>query len=293
MGVDVNSIEKLLAKHNKKGQPIGRQNRRFKQVKQLLSGHSVESEHQFAVEGIWAHQRIIQTNVAIEALFMCPQLIYSNEAIQMVDTLLSRTHQLYFLSEALMQTLSDREKPDGLVSIGYLPFFEQGQFEFGDQAMIVILDGLEQPGNVGTILRTCDGAGVDAVIICNQKTKRTNPKLLKASMGAAFSVPVITFSRVEACQKWLHDHQFTVYLADSRANKTYKSYAFKGKSALVIGSERYGIAPEWDGPASRSLSIPMQGICDSLNAGVAAAILIYEIRMNIISPERTTADERG
>lgn len=291
MGGDVNAIEELLIKHNKKGQPIGRQNAKFKQIKQLLSGQRSDCEHQFAVEGIWAHQRINQTNIAISSLFICPELIYSNETIQMVDSLLERIHHVYFLSEALMKILSEREKPDGLVSIGYLPYYDKDQLDLSDHAMIVIVDGLEQPGNVGTILRTCDGAGVDAVIICNQKTKLTHPKLMKASMGAVFSLPVITFSSVEDCQKWLNKHRFTVYMADSKAKKTYKSYEFKRKTALVIGSERYGISQEWYGPKSQLLSIPMHGICDSLNAGVAAAILIYEIRMKLVSSERITAGE--
>ena len=138
---------------------------------------------------------------------------------------------------------------------------------------------MENPGNIGIILRTCDGAGVDAVFICNKKARVTNPKLIKSSMGAVFRIPIIEFNDMNVCAKWLKAHNFSIYLADTRANETYKSFDYDGNSALVIGSERYGISGKWYSCNPHLLSIPMLGICDSLNVGVAASVITYEISM--------------
>jgi len=134
--------------------------------------------------------------------------------------------------------------------------------------------------NIGTILRSYDGAKVDAVLVCNKKAKLTNQKLIKASMGAVFTVPIIEFSNAEACITWLSKHQFTIYLADTRADKAYKNYEYGGNTALIVGGERYGISKEWYSCESQLLSIPMHGICDSLNVGVATSIFLYELCMN-------------
>ncbi|MBS4220101.1 hypothetical protein KHA96_17450 [Bacillus sp. FJAT-49711] len=178
-----------------------------------------------------------------------------------------------------MEKLSQKEKQDGLLSIGTLPSYKIENLQLKNNAIIVILDGLEQAGNIGTILRTSDGAGVDAIFICNKRVKQTNPKLIKASMGGVFTVPIIDFVHTSACISWLRKHHFNIYLADTRAERTYKQYEYEGNTALVIGSERYGISKDWYDFPNQQLFIPMHGICDSLNVGTATAIMVYEISM--------------
>jgi TrmH family RNA methyltransferase len=96
-------------------------------------------------------------------------------------------------------------------------------------------------------------------------------------MGAAFHVPVVETDSLEACRVWLYAHGFSVYLADTRANRTYREYSYSGRTALVMGSERYGITKSWYDGDVCLLSIPMKGQCDSLNVGVAASVILYEI----------------
>ena len=145
--------------------------------------------------------------------------------------------------------------------------------------VVGIIEGKNPSRNIGTIMRTCDGAAIDAVLICNRRARLTHPKILKGSMGAAFTLPIVEYDSVEACKMWLTKHKFAIYLADTRAEKSYHQYEYRGRAALIVGSERYGITREWyDGPVNR-LSIPMLGACDSLNVGVATSIILYEMSL--------------
>lgn len=271
------SINSLLQKYKGKIKNIGIQNDDIKQIKLIINGGCPDAEKLFAVEGIWAHQKLLDAKLGIKAFVFCPEYVYSNEAALLTGLFLDKAEKLYMVSQRVFQKLSERDKPDGLITIGEFPSHDINKLKLKDDAVIAVLDGLETPGNIGTILRTCDGSGVDAVFICNKRARITNPKLIKGSMGAAFVIPIIEFEHADDCIKWLTAHSFNIYLADSNGDKSYKSYEYKGNSALVLGSERYGLSEQWYSINPSVLSIPMFGICDSLNVGTAASVLLYEI----------------
>ncbi|MCJ7841016.1 hypothetical protein MUB24_08895 [Lederbergia sp. NSJ-179] len=272
-------LKSLLEKYKTKLQPIGGQHAKIKQIRSILNGKNADTEMLFAVEGIWAHQKLMETDIEIESLLFCPECIYSEEAFHLVKKSLKKAKNVYVVSKKVMERFSQGNKLDGLISIGLFPRYNIESLKLKKHPVVVILDGLEQAGNIGTILRTCDGAGVDGIFICNKKVKLTNPKLIKASMGGAFTVPIIEFADVTACINWLRKYHFHIYLADTRANRTYKQYEYEGNTALVIGSERYGISEEWYDCHTQQLFIPMHGLCDSLNVGTATAVIVYEITM--------------
>jgi len=273
------NINRVLERYRAKLNWIGAQSEKISEIKRIVSGRCPDSEKRFAVEGIWAHDKLLQAGLGVESLLLCPDYIYSDEAVRLVETWVERTEEVYIVSSKIFQKLSDRDEPDGLLSVGRLPIREPRQLQLPKDAVIVVLDGLENPGNIGTILRTCDGAGVDAVFVCNPRARMTNPKLIKGSMGAVFVVPIVEFGDAGACLTWLRERNFAVYLADTRANKTYKDYDYRGNTALVVGCERYGVSENWYDGESRMLSIPMRGVCDSLNVGTAASVCVYEICM--------------
>ena len=168
-----------------------------------------------------------------------------------------------------------------MFALAKLPAHDLAAFDPPNDAVLLVLDGIEIPGNVGTLLRMADGAGVDGVFLCNRKARMTHPKLIKGSQGAVLSVPFFEFESVTACRSWLAAHGFAVYLADTRAERYYFDEPFGEKTALVMGSERYGISREWYEGDYRMIAIPMEGSCDSLNVGVAATVLAYEaVRKN-------------
>ncbi|MBO0992678.1 TrmH family RNA methyltransferase [Bacillus sp. SD088] len=270
-------MKRIMEKTNIKW--IGAKNDKITEIKRLIKGNYPDSERLFVAEGIWAHQRLVNTQIEIKSFILCPECIYSDEATQLVKTFTEKDADVYAVSRNVFERLSERDKPDGLLSVGMIPFYKKEDLELKDAAVILILDGLENPGNIGTILRTCDGAGVDAIFICNKRARMTNPKLIKSSMGAVFVIPIIEFSSTAACISWLKKYHFNIYLADTKSTKTFKEFEYKGRSALVVGSEKFGVSDKWYSTETQKLVIPMLGVCDSLNVGTATSICIYEICM--------------
>lgn len=266
---------------DKSFQAIGEHNPVIKQVKNIIANTKPNPEKLFIAEGIWAHQKIIETKTPVQSFIVCLDYIFTNEAIEIIKHMKNLTKNLYFVSQKTFDKLSERDKPDGLISIAYLPRYSIENFTAKEKSIILILDGIEIPGNIGTMLRVCDGAAVDAVFICNRKARLTHPKLIKGSMGAVLTVPIFEFDNVKDCYNWLNGNNFKIYLADTRAEKTYFSMHYNDRTTFVMGSERYGISREWYNFDCELLSIPMLGKCDSLNVGVAATVLIYDATMKI------------
>jgi RNA methyltransferase, TrmH family len=277
--MDSTYMANLLEKYKAQIKRIGGQNDKIRKIKKIVNGKCPDADKLFSVEGIWAHQILKRTNIEIKSLLICPEFIYTHEAAQLVEVFIKKAENVYVISKKVMENLSERDKPDGMITIGLFPVYRTDNLNLNNNAVIVILDGLEQPGNIGTILRTCDGAGVDAVFVCNKRAKLTNPKLIKGSMGAVFFVPIVEFTDIDDCITWLNKRDFNMYLTDTGASKTYKNYEYEGNIALIIGGERYGTSKKWYGCRTRKLSIPMFGICDSLNVGTATSVLVYEICM--------------
>lgn len=148
-------------------------------------------------------------------------------------------------------------------------------FELPPNPLIVVLDDLEKPGNIGAIIRTADAAGVSAVFVCGRGSDLGNPNLIRASLGALFCVPVFAVTAEDAAS-FLERHSIPVVTASPDAVKYYYEHDFSKAVSIVIGSEADGVSEFWQQKAAESLSIPMTGEVNSLNASVSAAVLIYE-----------------
>ncbi|MBQ7492263.1 MAG: hypothetical protein IJT76_06715 [Clostridia bacterium] len=269
----------LLSELKPKIREVGLQNGVVTRVRNLISNSKPNPERLFVIEGIWAHNKAVMTNLPVVSFVICPEYIYTPESEALVRQFAAFVDEVYVVSAKTFDRLSERDKPDGLLSICRFPVRRPEDLHLPENACVVVLYGLEIPGNIGTIIRTCDGADVDAVLVCNRRARLSHPKVVKGSMGAAFRIPIVEFQDGTDCSAWLREQGFSIYLADTRAEKTYYDYAYQGRCALIMGSERYGIHKEWYNHDYNMLMIPMLGICDSLNVGVAASILIYEMSL--------------
>lgn len=278
------NIEQVLQSHN--FLPIGEQNPKIKQIKGVISNTKPNPRKLFVAEGIWMLSMCEKFHTPIDSLILCPEHIRTPEAAALAEKIAARTAELYTVSAKTYEKISERGQPDGLLALAQLPRHELSDFHPKNDAVLLILDGVEIPGNIGTMLRMADGAGVDGVFLCNRKARLTHPKLIKGSQGAILSVPFFEFETVAACREWLDKNKFTVYLADTRAKLFYYDEPFGKKTALVMGSERYGISREWYDGTYQMIAIPMEGSCDSLNVGVAATVLAYEaVKKNKFIPQ--------
>ena len=143
--------------------------------------------------------------------------------------------------------------------------------------LVVVLEGVEKPGNLGAVLRSADAAGADAVVVADPRTDLFNPNAIRASLGTVFAVPVAAGSS-EAVRAWLESAGIPMIAARVGAAVAYTHANLRGPAALVLGSEADGLTDAWAGPGVTDVSLPMLGVADSLNVSVTAAVLLYEAR---------------
>lgn len=264
----------------------GPQNESIKLIVDLANNKVPNHRRLFTVQGLWALQKVIEFKLEVMTFIFCPELIHSPEAENMALRLFRTSPRTLAVSKKVYERFADRDNPDGLTIIGRLPQSSLHDIALRKENLVVVLDGLEIPGNVGTVIRSIDGAGGDGVILVNRKVRLNHPKVLKGSHGASLSVPIIEhdFDQVIA---WLIDNKFTIYLTDTRAVQNYYQTDYSGRVAIVAGNEKHGISKKWYSIPHIPISIPMLGRCDSLNVGVATSIVVYEacIRRNGYSRE--------
>ncbi len=233
-------------------------------------------ENQACIEGAWAISLALKANLEFQAFFTCQELIRSETCKQLAINVIASGVPSYIVSEKVMRRLVEWEGPDGLAAIIALPRWHWEHISLRQHNGLLVLDGLENPGNIGTIIRCADGAGADALIITNRKRSLTHPKLIHASMGSLFTFPIIEASAPEAIA-WLQRHAFKIVITDTSAPLSYREANYAGRTAVVMGNERHGISQPWYAAQHVSVSIPMHGRADSLNVGNAAVLMLYEV----------------
>ncbi|MCB0360120.1 MAG: hypothetical protein KDD44_10800, partial [Bdellovibrionales bacterium] len=155
------------------------------------------------------------------------------------------------------------------------PEMDIKQISVGNRSTIVVLDGVEKPGNIGAVVRSVDASGADAVLLTGSSTDPFNANAIRASSGAVFNVPIVRLETEEAL-RWLNAHGFAIALARVDAEKLFWDLPFDAKIAIVFGSEAHGLGNQWNAIADHMFRIPMHGISDSLNVSVSTAIVLYE-----------------
>jgi TrmH family RNA methyltransferase len=226
------------------------------------------------LEGTWMIRRALAAGVRLETVFACPALTGA-EGQALAARAVGLGAQGYEVSEKVLGRIADRDGPDGLVALGRVRRQTLSDIPAGPRTRVVIADGWDLPGNLGTLIRCADGAGASAVLVIEQGFRMSHPLVLKASMGAALAMPVVTVGR-PAARGWLQQHGFRTIAADAAGRQSYRDIDYRGPLAIIIGSERRGLPREWLAAADSIAAIPMLGISDSLNAAIAGALLLYE-----------------
>jgi RNA methyltransferase, TrmH family len=232
----------------------------------------------FVAEGLYENNMVLATGVDVDALVWCPEAAYSDEAAVRAEQLAARARRAYQVSAKTMERLAERPNPDGLISIAQLPDWTPDSVELGPDALILVADAVEIPGNLGTLIRTLDACAADCLVLTSRRTRLTHPKVLRSSQGMNMKVPSFEVAEVGDAIGWLRRSNCTVYLADTDGSINYRQADYRGRTALVIGSERYGVSAPWYEPGFQRIGIPMLGAADSLNVSVSASVLLYEAR---------------
>ena len=177
------------------------------------------------------------------------------------------------------------DRTEGIVAVVRTPSTTLAGLALPDDPLIVVLEGVEKPGNLGAVLRSADGAGADAVLVADPTTDPWNPNAIRASLGTIFGRPVVTATSTDVLA-FLRAHGIRPVAAIVEASEAYTDANLDGPLALILGSEAEGLGPMWRAHDIERVHLPMHGLADSLNVSVAAAILLYEARRQRGAPRR-------
>ena len=192
-----------------------------------------------------------------------------------LERILEKAGQIVEVPRELYEKIAYRGGTEGMIAEVKVKERTLEGLEMRENPLVVVLEGVEKPGNIGAVLRSADAAGADAVLICDPLTDLYNPNLIRASIGAVFTVQVICCSSEEAI-KWLKDNKINIYTAQLQDSSWYYDTDMTGGTAIVVGTEATGLTDGWRKAADVHIRIPMLGELDSLNASVSAAILLFE-----------------
>lgn len=250
-------------------------------VKDVLALNRNTAPNRFGLvsaEGLWAVKLVLDLDLRVDKFFVCPELIRSEDAQATAKEAVNRARRAFQVSAKTMERMSERGEPDGLLALAEMPTWKPEEIKFGDSALVLVTDGVEIPGNLGTLIRTLDGVKADLLIMTNRRTRMSHPKVFRGSQGMSLAVPHVEFEDTGKAIDFLKRKGFTVLLADTDESVNYRRVDYSGRTALVIGSERYGISPPWYEHGFARVGLPMLGTADSLNAAVSASVLLYEAR---------------
>jgi RNA methyltransferase, TrmH family len=253
--------------------PIGA---RHPRIRDLVTVRRDAAPGRIMVEGGWEHDRLLASGIAPDVFFYCPEAAGTTDRAADVA---AQAREVYRISAKLLARFTRKGRPDGLISIAGLPVWDPDEFSFDDSSLILVADGIEYAGNLGTLIRTVDAARADCLVLTSRRARRTHPSVYAASRGMVLTTPMLEFDHIADAATWLRRHDFEVLLADPAATGGYRVPAYRGRpTAFVVGSEGGGLSPAWHREGFGAVSIPMLGQADSLNVALSAGILLFEAR---------------
>ena len=251
------------------------QNPRVKQLVKLRDRRDRDEAGVFIVEGYREVLRALDAGAKPRELYYSRDWFLGENEGALIDRAAEVGATLFELSKDAFKKVAYRDRPDGLLAV--VPQWKTGldDLRLGAQPFVLVVEGIEKPGNLGTILRSADAAGVDAVIVCDPVTDPFNPNVVRSSTGVLFSVPLAIASS-ESVRGWLRKRGVRAVATTPAASDLYTATDLTGPLAIVMGSEQYGLSDFWLREADARVRIPMAGQADSLNVAMATIITLFE-----------------
>lgn len=251
------------------------QNPRVKQLVKLRDRRPRDETGVFLVEGYRQIRRALEKHVALREVYFSPEWFLGENEPALLAQAEAAGATLFELSKEAFAKVAYRERPDGLLAVAPQWKRSLSELKLAAAPFLLVVEAIEKPGNLGTILRSADAAGVDAVIVCDPVTDIFNPNVVRASTGVLFSVPLVV-EESERVLAWLREHGVRTVATTPAAETLYTAADLRGPLAIVMGSEQYGLSDFWLKHADLPVRIPMAGQADSLNVAMATIITLFE-----------------
>lgn len=250
-------------------------NPRIKQLVRLRERRERDATGLFLIEGYRELRRAVAAGIELVDLYTCPPLYLGHNEPALVDEAARAGAEIVAVAEGPFHKASYRDRPEGLLAVAR-------QFPTGLERLpahgaplLLVVEAIEKPGNLGTMLRTAEAAGVAAVVVCDPTTDPFNPNVVRASLGTLFSVPLVVADTPTTITRLRGLGIRTVATTPSSALPHWQA-DLTGAVAVLVGSEQYGLSEAWLAAADVRVIIPMPGTVDSLNAAMAAGIVLFE-----------------
>lgn len=250
-------------------------NPRIKYTYRLRNRRFREKEGKTLLEGYRELTRSFEYGMKLTEVFYCPSMFLGENEFPMLEMLKEHGIQVYEVTEPILEKLSYRDRPEGLVAIADVLSHKLEDIPVVENGLYLVAESIEKPGNLGSILRSADAAGVTGLILCDKCTDIYNPNVIRASTGALFSVPMAECSGEEA-YAWLRENNIKILAATPHTTNVHTDADMTQAVAVAVGTEQSGLTDFWMESADIKVKIPMLGKIDSLNVATATTIMLYE-----------------
>jgi TrmH family RNA methyltransferase len=258
------------------------QNEKLKHIIKLREKKGREQAGEFLIEGYREILKAYEAKIPLKSLFFSQERFLGSNENSLIEKV-GKSARLYSLKGDLFDKYSYRDRPDGLLAVALIVRHSEKSFTQaiserakGQAPFILLAESIEKPGNLGSIFRSCDAAGVHGIIVCDKQTDVFNPNVVRASIGTLFSVPFIECS-LETAIAFLKTHCIKLVAATPQAKEFFTQVDLKEGLAIAMGSEQLGLSSELMHQAAIKVKIPMYGAADSLNVAAATTLMLFEV----------------
>jgi len=262
----------LIKKKNKMKEKISSlQNSKIKEIIKLKKSRERKKQGLFLIEGRHEISLAIKAGIEIKQLCFCSEFSSDDNFAVNIEDYLN-----FEISEEIFCKLSYRENPDGYLAVARKQDLSLKDIKLSENSLVVILDSVEKPGNIGAIMRSMDAVGADVLILDNPRTDIYNPNVIRCSLGTVFTKPVVesNFTEINA---WIKEKGIKLYTLSPDTENDYLESDFTSSTALLLGAEHEGVSSKWLNSEHTNLKIEMAGTIDSLNVSVSAAVVLFEV----------------
>lgn len=251
------------------------QNQLVKEIVRLRDRQYRDRTGLTIVEGRVEITRALEAGLHFSDLFYCEKMLGDDYGGELYSSASKSCDECFSVSERVYEKVAFGGRREGLIATVKIPATNLTTLTVPASPLLLVVEGVEKPGNLGALFRSADAAGVDAVIVCEPRTDLFNPNAVRASLGTIFTVPLVQSTNEEAL-KWLTRNHIQTLAAAPNGSIPYTSADFTTPCAIVLGTEHEGLSEHWTSASNQIITIPMRGRADSLNLAMAATVIAFE-----------------
>ena len=250
-----------------------KQNPGIKNLLHLQKSAERKKQGLFVIEGLNEIEKAIVSGYETDSVYFCPEITEANTVLSLFKS--KSPGRIYEINRQIFNKLAYRQDSGGIIVLAKTKKHEINNLKLPDNPLILVIEGIEKPGNIGAIYRTADAAGISAIIITDQNVDLYNPNAVRSSLGCVFTVPTATCEGKTAIN-YLKKNNIQIFSSYLQAAIPYHQVDYTKPSAIVMGTEATGITDIWVEASNANIIIPMRGKTDSMNVSTSAAVLIFE-----------------